>query len=76
MATNELAPWEYAPEGADTCTAMTDAPEGVDVCYYGDGVGYCTLAPGHAANGGVHLCSCTEHTFDDNGKTVDGDVSA
>lgn len=73
MTTNEktIEPWEYAPEGEDTCTAMTDAPEGDSVCAYGDGVGYCTLTPGHTANNGLHLCTCTEHIFDGNGDTVD-----
>lgn len=67
-------PWEYPAEGEDTCTAMTDLPEGEDACFYGDGVGYCTLIPGHTANGGVHLCTCTEHAFDDNGQPVDTDL--
>ena len=64
MTTANTAPaleWEYAPEGADTCTAMTDAPEGVDLCQYGDGVGFCGLIPGHAS--AAHLCVCGEHTF-------------
>lgn len=52
--------WFEVNRPEDTCEAMTDAPEGEDVCEYGDGVGYCGLVPGH---GGKHLCNCGEHTF-------------
>lgn len=56
----DTSDYPYAADGEDTCTAMTDLPEGEDACAYGDGVGFCTLVPGHA---GLHLCTCTEHTF-------------